>query len=342
MKVYGWDTGNGGVFHYRIREPLRGLRTRGHETFISVALTPELKTSDVLLVRALNDEWNSRAWLGLAEIGELLLVYDLDDDIWAWHPESSEARYWSDKRRLQAEINIQIADLVTTPSHQFAKILRQLNPNVVVLPNTFPRWLTKINPPFARRPFVIGWEGAAQHLDDLKLIYVPVFRFMLKHSDVHLWLWGPERFTELPKGLRERVKCFPWQKDVPSYYRSLDMDIALAPLTDDPFNQTKSAIRVQEHSALGHPVIASPSPAYRDYLLPGQNGVYAGSEGVWEECLEELYGNEKLRRQMSNAGRRIAKAWTTEHNAPIRERVFLEAIRGRRDKDGRERGNARV
>jgi glycosyltransferase involved in cell wall biosynthesis len=338
MKAYGWSDGHGGVFHYRIKEPLRGLRLLGHETQTGQAL--QLKMADqyeIILVRALHNRWESRGWHALAAQGNHLLVYDLDDDVWAWHPTSDSAVYWNDERRLQAELNIQLANLVTTPSQGLARVLAHLNPNVRILPNTVPRWLTSMAPPQRDSgSFIIGWEGAHQHVHDLEKIYRPVFRFMNKHPDAELHLWGPERDTWLPSvlqwlppGLAGRVKCYGWQPDVPTYYRSLAMDVCLAPLEDTPYNDTKSAIRVQEHSALGIPVIASPSPAYDGYLVDGGNGYFASSAAAWEALLEKLYRNPALRIQLGTEGRRFARQWTTEAQAAVRERIYVEAYSDR-------------
>lgn len=324
MRVHGWTDGKGGTSWYRTKEPLRGLRQRGHDVTVGPALFngKKLHSYDGLLVRALHDRWNSSAWHQLAEIGRQVLVYDIDDDVWNWHPGTEQYRYWTEARLLQAEQNILAANVVTTPSHMFAKYLRQLNPNVVVIPNTVPAWLTRIQRPLTERPFVVGWEGAPHHLDDLKLVWGPVFRFMLRHPDVQFWLWGPHKFDDLPVKLAERIRTTPWIRDVPSYYRSLDMDVCLAPLEDTPFNETKSSIRVQEHSALGIPVIASNSPAYQGYLQPGVNGLFAESEQEWEDHLELLYQDAYLRHSFSRNGRVLAQSWTTEANVTFWEDVF--------------------
>src|SRR6266498_1758624 len=229
MNVHGWTDGKGGTSWYRVKEPARALRRLGHAVTVSPQLFEgrSLHDYDALMVRALHDRWNSDAWRRLAEAGRHTLVYDIDDDVWNWHPHTEQYRYWTEARLEQAEQNIVFAHVVTTPSAKFASYLRGLNKNVVVIPNTVPVWLTRINPPPEKRPFVIGWEGAPHHLDDLKLIWGPVFRFLLKHKETQFWLWGPRDFEELPKYFRDRVRLFPWQKNVPDYYRSLDMDVAL-------------------------------------------------------------------------------------------------------------------
>jgi glycosyltransferase involved in cell wall biosynthesis len=323
MRIHGWTDGKGGTSWYRMKEPARALRLRGHDVTVSPMLFDgkSLNDYDALMVRALHDRWNSDGWRRLAELGRHALVYDLDDDVWNWHSGTEQYRYWTEQRLEQAEINISLASVVTTPSAQFATYLRELNCNVVVIPNTVPVWLTRINPPKTKRPFVIGWEGAPHHIDDLKLVWGSIFRFLLKHRDTEFWLWGPHGFEDLPLGLRERVRTFPWQSNVPDYYRSLDMDIALAPLQDTSFNETKSAIRVQEHSALGIPVIASPSEAYAGYLHDGVNGFLASSEEDWELYLNLLYDRPDIRYDLGREGRKLAVQWTTEANASLWEQV---------------------
>lgn len=316
-RVFGWSTGKGGVHWYRIREPLHGLHLRGHTTHADRVLFSgrSLNDYDVLLAHGVADPKNSEGWQRLAELGRHQLIYDIDDDHWNWHPDTEQYRFWTEDRLLRVEENIILADVVTTPSRKFAVYLSQLNRNVVVRPNTVPEWLTRIHLPRGNRPFVVGWEGAPYHINDMNLVWAPLMRFLTRHSDARFHAWGPNHFEDLPLGLRERVRCFPWQKTVPDYYRSLDMDVCIAPLMPTAFNETKSAIRVQEHSALGIPIIASPSLAYSDYLLDGRNGFYAEREDEWEDHLEYLYRNQDERDRLGRRGRRMAKDWTTEANS---------------------------
>jgi len=337
MNIHGWTVGKGGTEWYRIKEPLRGLRLLGHETTIGPALFNGTSAGDydALLVRGLHDKWNSKAWHKLRELGRHTLIYDLDDDLWNWNTKTEQYTYWNEERLFQVEQNIIAADVVTTPSEPFATYLRQLNRNVIVVPNTVPKWLTTILP--ARepgRPFVVGWEGAPHHIDDLELLYGPLFRFLLRHREIRFHVWGPAKnpYADVMPGMDGRVQYTPWIKDVPTYYRSLDMDICVAPLDASPFNETKSAIRVQEHSALGIPIIASRSPAYEGWLQPMTNGLFAHDEADWEEHLELLYRDHGLRHRMGVAGRELAKQWTTEANAHhwdaiVRQREIAHAHR---------------
>jgi hypothetical protein len=327
VRVFGWSNAVGGVHHYRIREPLRGLALRGHETrSLPVATAETFETNDIVLVRGLHNPRNSALWRWAAESGQpALRVYDLDDDIWAWNPSTQEAQYWDDERRLQAELNIQAADLVTTPTHVLAEVLVDLNPRVAVLPNTIPERLLRLLPPRNDR-FIVGWQGAQQHIADLQLIYNPVLRFMLRHSDVELHLWGPQGFElDIPGTLADRIVCYPWTQSVWQHYMRLNMDVGLAPIdVGDRFNETKSDIKLREYAALGIPFIASRSLAYTNTALAAR-GMVADTEAEWEEALEELYRNTNLRHWMSEQGRLRARLWTTEENGIEWERAYERA-----------------
>jgi glycosyltransferase involved in cell wall biosynthesis len=283
---------------------------------------------DVLLVRGLHDPTNSRLWEAAATLPNLTLVYDLDDDIWAYHPDTMTYRYWNDDRRLRAEQNIQLAHVVTTPTEALAGYLQQLNPNVAVLPNTVPRKLLQtLRPQRTHNKFVVGWQGAYQHLHDIELIMTPLFRFMLRHLDVELHLWGVDRFADLPTGLTNRVRCYGWTASVWGHYFNLDMDIGLAPLDmSDPFNESRSDIRAREYAALGIPCIASGGQTYGYTIKHGVTGLLAYDPTEWEEYLELLYADKYQREFLAEMGRKKAgESYTTEGNAIEWERVYVAA-----------------
>jgi hypothetical protein len=299
---------------------------RGHETRTLPAATVEVfEQYDAVLVRGLHHPKNSLLWRWAAESGKpALRVFDLDDDPWSWLPGSPEDLYWTDERRLQLELNIQYADLVTTPTRMLADVLAELNPRIAVLPNTIPERLLTLLPPKQDR-FIVGWQGAQQHVKDLQLIYNPVLRFMLRHSDVEFHLWGPQGTLDFPDALAGRIITYPWTSRVWDHYLRLNMTVGLAPLDlRDRFNETKSDIKLREYAALGIPFIASTSSAYSTTALAAR-GMVAESEREWEEALEELYRNPSLRDWMTEQGRLRARLWTTEGNGKEWESAYERA-----------------
>jgi glycosyltransferase involved in cell wall biosynthesis len=307
------------------------MSLRGHETrTLPVANVEVFEQWDVVLVRGLHNPRNSMLWQYAAEAGKhALLVYDLDDDIWGWRPGSDEDKYWNDSRREMAERNIQCADLVTCPTSTLADVLCELNPRVAVLPNTIPEKLLSLLPQ-KRDRFIVGWQGAQQHIKDLHIIYNPVLRLMLRHSNVEFHLWGPQGTLDFPDALAPRIVTHPWVPRVWDHYLRLNMDIGLAPIdVTERFNETKSDIKLREYAALGIPFIASKSKAYTNTALSAR-GMVAESEREWEEGLEELYRNANLRLWMAEQGRLRARLWTTEENAREWEQAYVRAEHARR------------
>lgn len=332
MRVLGWSNGHGGIHHYRIRERLRALKMLGHEVKFTPAITGAIfEEYDVVIVRALHHPMNSQAWRWASQLRDrALLIYDLDDDIWAWNPAYEAYSYWDDERRHNVEVNIQCADFVTTPTKGLADILCQLNPRVGIVPNTIPATLLNMRQD-NRVKFTVGWQGGDQHATDLQQIYRAVFRFLLRHSDVVFHVWGgAQSYDTLPGPLLKRIILTPWQQSVWQYYFSLSMDVGLAPLdSTETFNVTKSDIRLREYAGLGIPFIASMSEAYGATAL-ASGGLVATNEEDWGEYLELLYSDRELRQQLSRAGRKAAQRWTTEANAERLEKQYERASYGAR------------
>jgi len=67
-------------------------------------------------------------------------------------------------------------------------------------------------------------------------------------------------FGLCPDALRPYVREFHTGVPLPQYpgkLASLDLDLALAPLENNPFNEAKSHLRILEYGILGYPVICS-------------------------------------------------------------------------------------
>jgi hypothetical protein len=313
LRVYGWNQGAGGTYWYRVAEPLRGLQLRGHQTASGNALTDQiLDEFDTILTHTLHEESASEAWEKLYRRGKHRLIIDIDDDVWNFDKRTDTHRFWTDERLLRLQTNISLADVVTTPSEHLAEILSELNPNVRVLPNTVPEWLLTHEPRRPRQNFVMGYQGARQHTIDVQTIGQDVWTILNRHRRARIHIWGELNPLGWPDG---RVVRTPWNSDVPSYYRSLNMSIGLGPLADIPFNYAKSAIRAIEYAALGFPCILTDVPAYRPYVVYGQTGWLVPPGKPWLEHLEWAYSNRDELADMGRFARTCAQNYTTEYNA---------------------------
>jgi len=98
----------------------------------------------------------------------------------------------------------------------------------------------------------VGWAGGVGHTGDLEMI-ADVVRDLADEVD---WIF----FGLCPDALRPYVAEFHGGVPLPQYpakLASLDLDLALAPLEENPFNEAKSHLRLLEYGILGYPVVCT-------------------------------------------------------------------------------------
>jgi hypothetical protein len=328
VNIYGLAPVSGGCHWYRIREPLRGLAGLGHTTEWGELFAEHIvDRHDTILTHILHGERESEAWGYLADAGQHRLVYDIDDNLWAYPEQTDHNEYWNPERIAQVEANIRRAHLVTTPSQVIADLIRfklGLNDNVAILPNTVPAWTLKLR---RTQPltFTVGYQGAPQklHQSDLDVIQVELFHFLSKCPDARLAFYGQPKPLEGAGPFADRVDYIPWTPDIPAYYRTLHgMTVGIGPLRKSPYTEAKSGIRAVEFAALGIPGVFSASAPYNPYIKHRETGYLVSSVTDWRKYLIKLYRNSDLVESMSRRARQWAMSWTTEENAILWEKAY--------------------
>lgn len=195
---------------------------------------------------------------------------------------------------------MEVADLVTTTTPYLARKLREVNPNVVVLPNyldldvwDIPR---KVNVGGRIR---IGWAGSVTHLEDLKMVVEPLKALKARYPQVDLIFCGETRlrdlFTDTPIEIMLGVPPEAW----PSRLSGMRLDIGIAPLRDTEFNRSKSNIKWLEYSINHIPGVFSPTV----YNMPGFDGTLgqiAENIDQWYRCLENYILHPILREEIAD------------------------------------------
>ncbi|MDP2752015.1 MAG: family 2 glycosyl transferase, partial [Rhodocyclaceae bacterium] len=155
--------------------------------------------------------------------------------------------------------------IVTTPP--LAELYGPLVESVHIVPNRLEKalWqgITPPAPPAIKRRPRVGWAGAQQHHADLAIL-APVIEALAEEVD---WIF----FGMMPVGCERYVREFypgvPF-REYPAKLARLDLDIALAPLEINLFNEAKSNLRLLDYGALGWPVIATDILPYRENTPP--------------------------------------------------------------------------
>ena len=106
-----------------------------------------------------------------------------------------------------------------------------------------------------------------------------------------------------------RIDVIPWSKiDIyPWQFKTLNIDIGLAPLEKNRFSICKSEIKWEEYSALEIPTVLSDQVPYNIAVKDGETGFLAKTEKDWEESLTKLILDARLRKTIGKKAREVVK-----------------------------------
>lgn len=313
MRVHALTLDRGGCFYYRVRGPLTAMQRRGHWT--SWGSGVDFETWDragVLINQYLHLPQTRQDWIRWADGGEKLCVWEADDDITTvLQNEAAGSAYRNPETVPRMLDMLRASHLATVTTSALADVYRPFNPNVVVLPNRVPSWLTT-QP--RRDPqdqpagmFTIGYTGSASHARDFEA-WSPIFaRWMRWHPRTRLHLIG---HNGRPAGMPTTYPCtsVPWIKDTNDYLAALPgaMSVGIAPLLHNDFNLGKSGVKAMEYAAAGIPCVATDHPIYRDVIVDGVTGYLVRTPNEWIDALTDLSGHRTLREQMGRSAREHA------------------------------------
>lgn len=338
MKIFGWLADHSGCGWYRMVVPLGQLRQMGHETTWGPKLTEQaLEESDVFIAQRTLRPGATLRWQELAAKRgrNYKLVFEVDDDLWSVDSRNPAGRVFAEPViRENLTRNARVADLVTVSTEPLAQVMRRINPNVVVLPNSIPPDWLHWRPGRQLNAFTVGWQGGPTHDRDWETAAEPIKRWFAANRDKHpieMHTVGsiPDH-TELcaldcqrehfPEVTPHRHT--PWSASIPQYYRTLDWHVALAPLAPSKFNRSKSYLRALEAAMLGFPVIASNVEAYGEFVEHGVTGFLVDKPSDWGKHLSALLHDAALAQSLSYSARLKAKQYSIENTAHLWEKAY--------------------
>jgi glycosyltransferase involved in cell wall biosynthesis len=147
------------------------------------------------------------------------------------------------------------------------------------------------------------FSGSAHHDPDFAIVEPAILRLMRDRPGVDLVVGGKIRvspaFAEF--GPRFRYEPFRPYSEYPSMLRALDVN--LVPLdTRSDFANARSELKYIEAGAFAVPSVASPTPAYRQAIASGRNGIICRDD-EWHAALCRLVDDASLRRTLGAAAR---------------------------------------
>ena len=223
------------------------------------------------------------------------LIYEIDDVL--FHEDIPDYNKFKkafvpDDIRESAQEIIELCDEVTVTCDYMKEYFKSKtsNKNVTVIPNYIPRfWMDRYydekqktieydkNVKKRRRPRVL-WSGSGAHFDTTGAGYddfshvVDVVKKTLKK---YQWVF----MGAVPRALAQHVKSgeiefHNWVPilDYPRAVHKLNATVAVAPLHDNPFNNSKSDLKFIEAGALGTPVVCQDMHTYKNTPLVFRTG----------------------------------------------------------------------
>jgi len=254
-----------GCGEYRIIAPMRALRTaglvQGWETMriFEPAEMERFSPDSIVLQRQM--EWPQiEALERHRRFSKAFRVFEIDDLITNLPTKSvHKASIHKDiAKRFRKAAGL--CNRLVVATEPLAKAYAGFSDEVRVVPNYLERARWDGLAPRRRggpKPRV-GWAGGVGHTGDLELV-ADVVRELAKEVD---WVF----FGLCPDALRPYVQEFYPGVPLPQYpakLASLDLDLAIAPLEDNAFNEAKSHLRLLEYGVLGYPVVCSDLTPYQ-------------------------------------------------------------------------------
>ncbi len=314
ITVLSTEQSNRACPYIRLHAPLRRMQEEGLVKYHQVNmdnitdLQNLLGETDILVVQR-----NMPGHLPLSQIRPLLsqhnvkLIYEFDDAFWSI-PEGHLAYDFYQNMTPRLEEYLSHADMVTVSTSYIERYCRAFNQNIRVIPNVLDERLWPEKAPKEPSDKIrILFAGTPTHHDDLRVALKGLLKILKEYRDtVELVLWGNElpELTELPNVVRG-PQFTPNYIDYARQLQSLDIDFALVPLKETPFNKAKSHIKWLEYSACGIPAAYSDVAAYKEVIRDKQNGLLVkNTNNAWYRALKWMMENAAQRQEMARTARR--------------------------------------
>ena len=333
-RVLGVVSG-GGSGEYRVIQPLRAVSRAGlaqtdvvqpkRYLHTRIPTLAELVRSapDTLLVHAALADHELELLERVRSSLDMELVYGLDDLVTAVPEKSSAYKRFTGcfrdaRRRLRTALRACHRAVVTT--EPLARLCGEMIDDVRVVPNYLERSVWEKFTPLRRERgrARVGWAGAQQHQGDLELM-LPVVQATAGEVDWVFFGMCPEALEPYAAEVHEFRIGF---EDYVAGLARLDLDLAVAPLEINPFNEAKSNLRILEYGFFGWPVVCTD-------ILPYQQGPVTrvpNDPARWIEAIRErVHDPDAARAEGARLRRWVLEHWMLEDHVEAWARVLTAA-----------------
>jgi GT2 family glycosyltransferase/2-polyprenyl-3-methyl-5-hydroxy-6-metoxy-1,4-benzoquinol methylase len=256
-----------GCGEYRIIAPMRALNeageVMGYETggYLTMPELFRMEPDSIVLQRQV-DAHQLELMQRYIRHSKALRVFEIDDLITNIPIKSIRKQLFVEQKDLHKRFRkaLSLCDRFVVSTDYLAEQYRGYNQDIRVVPNYIERAVWGDLKPKRRNGVKprVGWAGSVSHDGDLAVIF-DVVKATAKEVD---WVF----MGMCPEAIKPYIAEFDPGVSLDKYparLASLDLDLAVAPLEDVPFNHGKSHLRLLEYGVLGYPVICTDITPYR-------------------------------------------------------------------------------
>jgi glycosyltransferase involved in cell wall biosynthesis len=256
-----------GCGEYRIIAPMRALQRQGRimgwdaAGYFHPREYARMDADSMVMQRQLT--WAQIELIErIARFSRAFRVYELDDLVTNLPILSSQKKVFVEQKDLNKRFRkaLSLFHRFVVSTEYLAETYRGYSDELVVVPNYLERlrWDGLFPLRLEGKKARVGWAGSVTHAGDLRLI-VDVVKETASEVDWVFFGMCPDSIRHLVKEFHEPVKLINYAAKL----ASLNLDLAIAPLEDVPFNHAKSHLRLLEYGVLGYPVICTDITPYR-------------------------------------------------------------------------------
>ena len=299
---------DGGQGIIRVRTPVEALRKAGLAQvllYTQQPTTPTLKPAE--LIRLSPDAVILHHFFNNTRIPELqswhttpgrpFLTFAMDDLVTELDDTNPFKKNIPPDSRSRLKKALACCDRLVVSTDYLANAYENLISDILVVPNFLEQsaWLPLRSQRRTTKKPRVGWAGGTTHQGDLVLLK-EIIEQTRHEADWVFFGMCPDEIQPLLAEYHPIVAIDQY----PSHLASLNLDIAVAPLAQTPFNCGKSNLRLLEYGILGLPVVCTD-------IAPYQNSpacLVANRPSDWIAALRERIYDADAREQEGKAMRK--------------------------------------
>ncbi|HID97393.1 MAG TPA: glycosyltransferase [Thermodesulfobacteriaceae bacterium] len=266
-RIWAYPRAKDGAGEYRLRRPLLTMQEKGlalthlAEQFLVPNALEKYRPDTLVFQTPLSDE-NIDYLKLIREYHKGLIIFEIDD-LLSQIPYKNPAFENIGRKNMKKQISraLQYCDRMIVSTKPLAKAYSGMCKNVRIVPNyiSSAAWgnlKTRANRKEKPR---VGWAGSVFHYGDL-LVIKDVVKELADRVEWIFMGMCPDEIRPYISEYHEGVAIDAY----PAKLASLGLDLAVAPLEINPFNEAKSNLRILEYGILGIPVVATDIYPYRN------------------------------------------------------------------------------